>query len=374
MANLSIANNTAYVIPNYEEDIIFNIVYVICFIAIIITAVIGNSLVCFAFFINASIRQSPTNYFIMSLAVSDILTVTLCIPFDVEQTLLSWKWNHGSFLCSLWTTIYLFVVPSSILSLLAVSVDRYKSLVDPLNRFRQSRFMTRKRACVVIAALWLYSLMFALLPEIGWNLYPENIINGSCYFNMRVEYSVLSSFLNFILPVIIMCGLYLRIYKIIRKMRRDRLKSAMSFVSDERKKGKERKRLQKNIKTTKNILIVVCTFFVCWIPYTLLTIISSLCITCYYSTPQQLFTIFLILGYSNSALNPYLYAFRNKKFKETFKSTLRSLNVLRDRKFSSRRSYANTNPSLISDSPSNARKRNVSMSNASNVNQNSSSV
>jgi len=327
-------------------------------IGIILTAVIGNTLVCMAFCLSPALRKSPTNYFIMSLAVSDILTVTLSVPFDVEQTLLNWRWKHGSFACSLWTTMYLFVVPSSILSLLAVSVDRYKSLIDPLNRFRQARFMTRKRACVVIAALWVYSLVFALMPEMGWKLYSHNVMQGYCFFNTTLEYSVLSSVLNFVLPVIVMCILYLRIYQIAKQMRQAHKRSGMSFVSDERKKGKQRKRLHKNIKTTKNILIVVCAFFVCWMPYTMFSLVSNVCKTCFEAAPQELFTIFLILGYSNSALNPYLYAFRNKRFKETFAKTSRTLSTLRDQRLSSlssRRSYAHTTPTLISESPCNTR-------------------
>lgn len=350
--NSSNINDTTPILHSYANHLIFNIICVAVYILIILAALIGNTLVCLAFSINPMLRKSPTNFFIMSLAVSDILTVTLCVPFDVEQTLLNWQWNHGSMICSLWTTIYLFVVPSSILSLLAVSVDRYKCLVDPLNRFRQTRFMTRKRACVVITALWVYSFVFALVPEMGWKMFPSNIIQNSCSFNLTIEYSVLSSFLNFVLPVIGMCILYTRIYYTVKQMRQSNdSRVGISIISDNRRKGKHRKRLNQNIKITKNILIVVCTFFLCWMPYTLYTIISNLCQPCYYSMPQELPTIFLILGYSNSALNPYLYAFRNKQFKETFTKTLRTLHLLSDSKLSSRRrSFAHTNPSLLSES------------------------
>jgi hypothetical protein len=166
-----------------QSHVIFKIVCVVAYIGIILAAAVGNTLVCIALFMSQALRKSPTNYFILSLAVSDLLTVSLCVPFDAEQTLTNWKWRHGHFLCKLWTTVYLFAVPSSVLSLLAVSVDRYKALSDPLNRFRQERFMTRKRACVVIAALWLYSLVFALVPEMGWKMYPQNVIVGVCFFN-----------------------------------------------------------------------------------------------------------------------------------------------------------------------------------------------
>lgn len=350
-------NATVLFSQPHASELIFNIICVAAYIIIILAAVIGNTLVCLAFCLNPVLRKSPTNYFIMSLSISDILTVSLCVPFDVEQTLLDWRWNHSSVICSLWTTMYLFVVPSSILSLLAVSVDRYKCLVDPLNRFRQTRFMTRKRACMVIATLWVYSLGFALVPEMGWKMFPENVSHGNCYFNTTVEYSVLSSLLNFVLPVIVMCVLYMRIYRTVRQMRQSHEKAGISLVSEERRKGKgkQRKRLNKNIKITKNILIVVCTFFICWMPYTALTIIGVLCKSCYFSMPTELPTIFLILGYSNSALNPYLYAFRNNKFKETFTKTMRSLHLLHDSKFSSRKSYLHTNPSLLSDNSCHAR-------------------
>ncbi|EDO47155.1 predicted protein, partial [Nematostella vectensis] len=288
---------------------------------IIIAAGVGNVLVCVAFSMSPILRKSPTNYFILSLAVSDLITATLCVPFDVDQTITNWRWNHGSFACSVWTTVYLIAVPSSILSLLAVSVDRYKALRDPLNRFRQTRFMTRKKACIIIGLLWTYSLLFAILPEIGWRLYENNVIDNVCYFNTPREYSILNSFLNFVLPVLVMCVLYLQIYFIARTVKSTpRLVSDNSFSdsSDECERRRVQRCIRKRIKTTKNILLVVCTFFFCWMPFTSFSLVSMFCTKCYYNAPEELSTIFLILGYSNSAMNPYLYAFRNQKYKETF--------------------------------------------------------
>lgn len=345
-------------------NIIFKMICVVSYIVIIIAAALGNILVCIAFFMSQALRKSPTNYFILSLAISDLLTATLCIPFDAEQTLTNWQWAHGRFLCSVWTTVYLFAVPSSVLSLLAVSVDRYKALSDPLNRFRQERFMTRKRACVVIAGLWMYSFVFALVPEMGWKMYQDNLMYGMCYFNITEHYSVISSFLNFVFPVLIMCALYFRIYQIAKKTRRaHRGGSDISNFSCNRNYARSRKRLNKNIKTTKNILIVVCTFVFCWVPFTTYSLVGIFCKPCYMSTPEEMSSIFLILGYSNSALNPYLYAFRNKKFKETYIKALRTLSVIRDHQFSSRRSYGHTTPTVLSDSICHA--RNVQLSTVS---------
>ncbi|EDO47154.1 predicted protein, partial [Nematostella vectensis] len=181
---------------------------------IIIAAVAGNLLVCAAICLTESLRNTAANYFIFSLAVSDLLTAVFSMTFDVEQILLKWYWGHGSAICSLWTTAYLIMVPTSILSLLAVSYDRYKAICDPLDKFRETRFMTRKRAALIVSCLWIYSFVFALLPTMGWRLRSDVINKNQCIFNTTVEYSLLNSTLNFYVPLFIMCVIYFRIYKI----------------------------------------------------------------------------------------------------------------------------------------------------------------
>ena len=121
-----------------------------CHILIVLIAVIGNVIVkCGAIIVNKNLRSSPTNTFIFSLAFSDLLTVSLVVPFDIESIILLGPWRHNEELCQAWITMYLITVPTSILTLLAVSVDCYKNLSDPLNRFRRCRFMTRKKALIL---------------------------------------------------------------------------------------------------------------------------------------------------------------------------------------------------------------------------------
>ena len=188
----------------------------VCHILIVAVAVVGNLLVCYAIITSKSLRSNPTNLFIFSLALSDLLTVTLAVPFDIEGLFTQWVWNHGEVMCQAWITVYLIAVPTSILTLLAVSVGRYKTLSDPLNRFRRCRFMTRKRALIVSSVIWLYSLLFALLPIMGWRMFDEFVYNGVCTFPFTKIYSTLSSCLNFILPLLITCGIYIKIYLIAR--------------------------------------------------------------------------------------------------------------------------------------------------------------
>ena len=331
----------------------FIIVTASVLILIIIVTIIGNLLVCAAILVNSQLRSSPTMLFIFSLAISDLLTATLSMPFDVDQQLVAFKWTHSERLCEAWTTAYLITVPSSIWNLLVVSADRYKSLKDPLSRYRQSPFMTCKRAAFVIVLVWMYSIVFALIPVMGWHYRPYSVENNTCYFNITVNYSILSSFLNFIFPLLVMCFLYFKIFMIAHNM--NNLKFAQGNVGspgmllakgsadDATKIWKREKRCQKrfkrNMKAAKNILIIVCAFFFCWMPHTILSLVTifigdELSV----KIPPELSSLFLLLGYLNSALNPPLYTFHNKRFKETYVKCF----GLRQRKSQPKRSSNNT--------------------------------
>ena len=285
---------------------------------IISVAFVGNFLACLAFIVSPLVRRPPTNHFIFSLAVGDLLTVCFAVPFDLEQTI-NIIWSHGEVLCLVWTSSYLLIVPSTIWSLLALSVDRYKTLKDPLNRFRQTPFMTRKRASLVILFLWVYSGIFALLPVMGWKRIPRSVHDNICDFNITFEYSLLSSSINFVLPTTCMCVLYWSIYKIARRVARDTTFRQLDNSSSSRRR--EAKKLKKRIKRTKKILVVAWTFFFCWMPHTLVSIayafLEKWCgLKCLLAIPRETYSILLMLGYSSSALNPYLYALRNKQFRK----------------------------------------------------------
>ena len=295
-----------------------------CHILIVAVAVLGNLIVCYAIIANKSFRSSPTNLSIFSWAFSDLLTVTLVVPFDIEGLFLSWTWKHGEIMCEAWITVYLITVPTSILTLLAVSVDRYKSLKDPLNRFRRFQFMTRKRALIVISVIWLYSLVFALLPVMGWRAFDELIYGGICYFPFTENYCTLSSCLNFVIPSLITCVIYIKIYRIARSQSstfdKDISREMLSTEACPRQlhSREEKKVYIRNIRAAKTISIFVAEFFFCWVPHSSISITANLCKSCRAKIPNEVRIVFLMFGDLNSALNPFLFAFRDSIFKKTF--------------------------------------------------------
>lgn len=294
------------------------------FIIITIVTILGNLLVCYAILANRMLRRTPTNIFIFSLALSDLLTAVMAITFDIDILLKGGIWTHGEHMCRAWSTIYLIGVPTSILTLLAVSIDRYKTLSDPLGKFRETRFMTRKRAFIIVVCVWVYCVMFALVPVFGWREWDTWVHAGVCYFVLTFEFSVLSSFLNFIVPLLATCAVYIKIYLIARN-RHDMFHESSSHSVSQAENERRHKNYRKNVRAAKTISLIIGAFFFCWVPYCVLSIVLNLRHDLIATTPTEITFILLMCGYLNCALNPFLYSLLNKRFKTTYTKICRNL-------------------------------------------------
>ena len=195
---------------------------VVCLAIIIIISIAGNCLVCIAFKVNEHLR-TVSNSFILSLAVSDLITTIFVMPWDLEIILKKGSWSHGQTLCQFYTTVYLVSAPASTLNLLAVSIDRFRLIRDP---FAYKRQTTPLRASIMITFIWVYSSIMAFLPLMGWkdttewpakskNCTAKNVT--ACSFDIAWDYSIMMSVLNFVIPPLIMTAIYFKIYQIARR-------------------------------------------------------------------------------------------------------------------------------------------------------------
>ena len=195
-------NNSSSETTPFDSEPTFLYPVATCYIVITLVAIVGNFSVCYAIVKDRKLRDNPTNLLLLSLAISDLLTVTLVVPFDIESLLLHGLWKHGEAFCISWLTVYLITVSSSILTLLAISVDRYNTLRDPLARFRRSHFMTKKRAVTISLLIWIYCILWSLLPTIGWRDGTiEPILKGACAIPYSKVYHMLQFSLKFYTPI-----------------------------------------------------------------------------------------------------------------------------------------------------------------------------
>nr|XP_034956828.1 5-hydroxytryptamine receptor 1A [Zootoca vivipara] len=104
--------------------------------------------------------------------------------------------------------------------------------------------------------------------------------------------------------------------------------SGAATPSTERKnepKNAEAKRkmaLARERKTVKTLGIIMGTFILCWLPFFIVALVLPLCGSgCY--MPDWLGAVINWLGYSNSLLNPVIYAYFNKDFQSAFKKIIK---------------------------------------------------
>ncbi|XP_078693244.1 adenosine receptor A2b-like [Branchiostoma floridae x Branchiostoma belcheri] len=281
-------------------------------IIIAVAAVTGNSFVCLAVYKNRRLRGT-TNYFIVSLAVADICVGLLGIPFAIV-TYLGFPHNfHG---CLMMLSFIIITTQSSIFSLLAIAVDRYVAIMNPL---RYEYLMTTRTARWAIALTWALSLLIGMVPLMGWNLGPSQ--NG-CAFTAVIDfdYFVYFNFFGCVLtPLLIMGFIYSTIFWSVRKQLRSIKSTDITTSAIEKKK----KYFKKEVKAAKSLAIIVGLFAVCWLPLHTLNCIDHLCReACPY--PYELLMTAILLSHANSAVNPVIYAFRNRDYRNTFKSLVQS--------------------------------------------------
>lgn len=97
------------------------------FLCIIFLTVAGNCLVILAVYTEPMLRV-VTNYYIVSLAVSDLLVGLLVLPFSATYQTLG-HWVFGRAVCFLWCALDVLCCTASICNLMVISIDRYLSKI-----------------------------------------------------------------------------------------------------------------------------------------------------------------------------------------------------------------------------------------------------
>ncbi|XP_056602109.1 adenosine receptor A2b [Triplophysa dalaica] len=313
--------------------------YIATELAIALVSIVGNVLVCWAVAINSNLKNA-TNYFLVSLAVADILVGCLAIPFAITISIGLRSDFYG---CLFLACFVLVLTQSSIFSLLAVAVDRYLAVKIPL---RYKELVTGKRAREIITILWILSFIIGLIPFVGWNRRgkscPGNASGSTpagnvsdaaatevgflqsccleCLFENVVDmsYMVYFNFFGCVLPpLLIMLGIYVKIFTVARRqMRQIELKCSASNGDSH-----HRSLLQREIRAAKSLSIIVGLFALCWLPVHILN-----CLTLFYKQlqkPSFVMNTAILLSHTNSAVNPIIYAYRIREFRVTFRKILK---------------------------------------------------
>ena len=279
---------------------------------VIFLALFGNGFVILAFYRFHQLR-TITNYFVVSLAVADILVASLSMPCwmfihlsDLSQiprdkkldTVLYYSWQYVDILCS----------TASIVNLCMISVDRHLAINSPLTYHSR---MTPKRAKASIAFAWLFAFFCASLSIV-------TVIRKLVPTAGKV-YAIFISFAAFFFPLLILLGVYSKIAYVALHQART-IGAARAGIEH----GVQREHnvtFRRELRITKTLGLVVGAFVLCWGPFFSIVVLYAVCTSC----PNDYGWVKAIkwLHYANSTLNPLVYML----FTRTFRSAFRRLIV-----------------------------------------------
>ena len=268
-------------------------IFVVVFLSIFsLFIVVSNSCVCLLVYLKKALRTN-TNWLMVSLAVSDILTGGVLLPvYLIKPTSI--------------VTSYLvcIILLSGVANLCAVTYDRYVAIMKPLEYpYRAPKIL--KRALILS---WLVSSIYSLLP-LFWNTDPT--------LTVHKVYMICLQFFGIIVPYTLMTFAYVRMFKQVRGSL-----TKNEHLQSFRVHKNERKRISSDAKVAKVFAIFVLAFLLCWLP--IICITTAKIVNRDDVIPDVLSVASLFTVATCSLVNPLMYSFLKPDFKMAISKIFRT--------------------------------------------------
>ncbi|KAL6490716.1 hypothetical protein MHYP_G00010610 [Metynnis hypsauchen] len=363
---------TAPTDPTREPKDINQTVRIILYSLIFLLGVLGNSLIITVLVRNRRMR-TVTNLFLLSLAVSDLMLCVFCMPFTLIPNLME-NFVFGSGICKTATYFMGISVSVSTFNLVAISLERYSAICNPLT---SRTWQTKSHAAKVITATWLFSFLLMLPYPISSNLVPyrrnNNTTGNMCRPDwpsdiIQQSWYVFLLLILFLVPGIVMMTAYglisVELYRGIkfemanRRSNRERESSTGSlkptdgdgcYLQPSKKKRSETPEQHQALTVTSSnpktklsrvcsnsptanlmakkrvirmLLVIVVLFFLCWMPV--------FAVNAWRAFDKRMADRLLsgapisfihLLSYTSACVNPIIYCFMNKSFRQGMLAT-----------------------------------------------------
>lgn len=298
------AGHNAFPLPQRsQEEVAFEIA-VGCILFFL--GVTGNGLVCYVISCSRYTRSSMY-FFLVQLAVADILVCSVSIPLTLVSTQPTpLPLLQSVISCKIVRFIQYFLPPASVNILTATAVDRFLHICYPL------RFLNRARKIKFLAICsWLYAAI--LTTPVFYLISARPVVHDnkvyqfcavketSSHVKLGSIYLTVRGILGLLTPLGIIIILYSKIVKTV--WRRQTIRS----------------RMRRNV--IKGLTIVVVAFFMSWSPFSMISKYSILVEKRYDSVSRAEIIAFWI-GLTASVYNPLIYAFYNKNFRDAFREVV----------------------------------------------------
>ncbi|KAI6054516.1 neuromedin-B receptor [Marmota monax] len=290
------------------------------YLLIISVGLLGNIMLVKIFVTNSAMRSVP-NIFISNLAAGDLLLLLTCVPVDASRYFFD-EWMFGKVGCKLIPAIQLTSVGVSVFTLTALSADRYRAIVNPMDVQASGALLW---TCVKAVGIWVISVLLAV-PEAVFSEVArigslDNSSFAACIPYPQTDelhpkiHSVLIFLVYFLIPLTIISIYYYHIAKTL-------IKSAHNLPGEYNEHTKKQMETRKRL--AKIVLVFVGCFVFCWFPNHILYLYRSF----NYkeidpSLGHMIVTLVArVLSFCNSCVNPFALYLLSESFRKHFNSQL----------------------------------------------------
>ncbi|XP_042314596.1 endothelin receptor type B [Sceloporus undulatus] len=291
---------------------------------VFVVGLLGNATLLRIIYKNKCMRNGP-NLLIASLALGDLLLIVIDIPIHLYK-LHAENWPFGVEICKLFPFIQKTSVGITVLSLCALSIDRYRAVAS---WSRIKGIGVPKWTAVEIVLIWVMSLVLAIPEAIGFDMITVNYKGEKlrvCLLNPQQETYFMQLYKEvkdwwlfsfyFCLPLAVTALFYtLMTCEMLRK------KSGMQIALNDH--------LKQRREVAKTVFCLVLVFALCWLPLHLSGILKFTLYNERDPNRCELLSFLLVLNHIginmaslNSCINPIALYLVSKRFKNCFKSCL----------------------------------------------------
>ncbi|XP_066491638.1 kiSS-1 receptor [Tiliqua scincoides] len=286
------------------------------FVVLMVVGLAGNSLVIYVISKHKQMR-TVTNFYIANLATTDIIFLICCVPFTATLYPLP-GWIFGEFMCKFVNYIQQVSVQATCITLTAMSVDRWYVTVFPLRSLRQR---TPRVAAAVSISIWIGSfiistpvLVYNQLTE-GYWFGPQTYCSESFPSIFHERAFILYNFLVvYLLPLLTILLCYTAM---LHQMARPTVEPADNHYQGQQLA--ERSEVTR-VKISHMVTTIVILFTICWGPMQFLILLQAFVPSIqrnYYTYKIKIWAH--CMSYTNSFVNPVVYAFMGANFRKAFK-------------------------------------------------------
>ncbi|CAM5157300.1 unnamed protein product [Natator depressus] len=310
---------------------IWEVILAFLVVVLILVSLLSNVLVLICFLYSADIRKQVPGLFILNLTFSNLLMTVLNMPLTLAGIIYK-NQPGGDQFCHMVGFLETFLTTNSMLSMAALSIDRWIAVVFPLSYHSKMRY---KDAALILSYTWLHSVSFPIVAaSLSWVGFHH--LYASCTLcNKRSEertqfviFTGVFHILSFLLSLIVLCFTYLKVLKVARfHCKRIDVITMQTLVllvdihpSVRERCLEEQKRRRQ--RATKKISTFIGTFILCFAPYVITRLVELSSVV---PINSHWGVISKCLAYSKAVSDPFVYSLLRHQYKKTWKDIINKI-------------------------------------------------